>query len=729
MADDMNQDSTTSSPLDTTTPVDGKGDLQQVVDPVAEKEARDAELVKRQAIGKEVTRKYEQWRSPRKPYELQWFINKAYDSGKHTSEAVPTFQALADLSKLDRTRKNIANKLWAKNRARYAKFVKSRPKGIVVPFTHQREDRLNARMTERALDYVYERADQEEKYNDVLLWARYTGKAYWGIHWNDNTIVPVRTYDPLTKEPQIEDAEGGDIEISVESGFAILVPDLRKSRLKDQFEIMHVAIWDVEEAKARYSDWADYIKPDSHMGSPFEFERQMAHLSSNDAGSLAGASSMMKGEQTGVLVKSHFTKPNSKHPKGRMIVVINDIAVKVQEELPHEFWDMSNPYPYVEFSDIGSVGQFYVTTFIEQLIPLQRGYNMLRDKLEKQIKQNVHPKWVVTRQSRIPKGALTNESGEVVEWNFIPGMPEPHTVTPGNIVADAWRFASLLKEEFDDISQVYPSSEGKTGSSKSGFQTNLLQEASDSVHSPDARGYELAIKDASYKLRRLMKKGYTTKRLLSFAGRSSIPEVFEFSSDNIDEHALIRVQIGSGLSGFKATRIQQLMEFHEKGLLGDPNDPEVKRRVLSLIDLGGIEEFQEKAARDEDMARMENIDILDNQDVHIPQFYEDHMVHYSVHTDELKSPANKDMPNPMKLKFIGHVLLHMKFINPQAAYEHALEYGLNELIGPGMIQQPAPTPPAAPGPPAPGGPTPPPSNQPAPPPPPKAPGQTPNPQQ
>lgn len=686
--DATTQDTTTASPLDMTPP-----DGATPVVPVMDEEARELEIVKRKKLGEDVTRKYTSWRSPRKPYELQWFINKAYDAGKHTSEAVPTFNSLADLSKLDRTRKNIANKLWAKNRARYAKFVKSRPKPVVVPFTHEREDRLNARATERALDYTYEKADQEEKYNDVLLWARYTGKAYWGIHWDDNRTFAVKVPNQLLNTSEVQDAEGGDVDISVESGFGILVPDLRKSRLKDQFEMMHVAVWDLDEARSRYPDWEDQIKADSHMGSPFEFERQMAHLSSSDAGSMAGASSMMKGEQTGVLVLSHYTKPNSKHPKGRMIVVMGGFAVKDQEELPHEFWDMSNPYPFVEFMDMPTVGQFYVTTFLEQLIPIQRGYNMLRDKLEKQIKQNVHPKWIIPKQARISKGALTNESAEVVEWNFIPGMPEPHTVTPGNIVGDAWRFAQLLKEEFDDISQVYPSSEGKAGASKSGFQTNLLQEASDSVHSPDARGYELAIKDASYKIRRLMKKGYTEKRLLSFAGRSSIPEVFEFSSDNIDEHALIRVQIGSGLSGFKATRIQQLLEFHEKGILGDPNDPEVKRRVLSMIDLGGVEEFQEKAARDEDMARMENIDMIDGRPVPIPQFYEDHMVHYSVHSDELKSPANKDMDENLRLTMVGHLLLHMKFINPVAAFQHAMEYGLTSIIGPGLIPAPAPPPP------------------------------------
>lgn len=651
----------------------------------------------RQAEAGKVNQKYNEWRQPRRVHELQWFINAAYRKGKHTTEALTTLNSVSDLSKLDRRKKNIANKLWAKGRARYAKFVRTRPKAIVVPFTHERQDRLDARMTERALDYLYEKDNQEQKYADAILWAGDTGKSYWWIHWNEQAPATIQQVDPLTNQKSLHDVEAGDIETEVDSAFGILVPDLRRVHIKDQPEIMRVSVLAIEDAQkiveAEDPALLEHIKADSPLGSPFEFERQIAHLSGSEAGSLAGMTADTKGESKGVIVKEHYTKPCAKYPQGRMVVVMNNIAVKIQEELPHGFADMDNPYPCVEFMDMPQVGQFYVTTFIEQLIPLQRGYNMIRDKLETQIRMNVHPKWMVARQARIAKGSLTNADSEVVEWNYIPGMPEPHPVQMQSVVADAWRFTTLLEKEFDDISQVFPAFEGKTGSSKSGFQTNLLQEASDNVHSPDARGFELAIRDFALKARRMMKKGYTVPRLLSFAGRSSIPEVFEFSSENIDEHAAIRVQIGSGLSQFKATRVQQLLEFHEKGLLGDPNDPEVKRRVLSLVDLGGIEEFQEKAARDEDMARMENIDMLAGMPIPNPQFYEDHLVHYSVHTDELKSPANKMMDDDLRRSMIGHVLLHMKYINPMSAYNLAIETGLEELINVGLLAPPpAPSP-------------------------------------
>jgi hypothetical protein len=682
-----------------------------------------ADLEERKKLGGEVDRKYEGWRNPRRSHELQWFINAAYDRGKQSTEAiqsVASLQSITDINKLDRRKKNIANKLWAKTRARFAKFARTRPKGIVVPFNTDRKSRLDARMTERALDYTYERVSQEQKYIDVIKWASYTGKAYWWLHWDKKAKSAIRTTDKLTGTTSINDAETGDIGIEVDSAYTVLVPDLRRFHLKDQDEIMRVRIMDVDDMKSEYSDFEEYIHADQHIGSPFEFERQIAYLTGSEAGALASQSNDMKGPMTGVLVKEHYSKPNSKYPKGRYITVMNGIAVKIVEELPFTFADMENPYPCVEFADMPQVGQFYCSTFIEQLIPLQRGYNMLRDSLESQIRLNIHPKWMVARQARISRGSLTNEKGEVVEWNFIPGMPEPHSITPGNVAADAWRFGQMLMKEYDDISQVQPSFEGKTGAAKSGLQTNLLQEASDNVHSPDARGFELAIQDASYKIRRMMKQGYDVQRLISIAGRNNIPEVFEFSAENIDEHARIVVQIGSALSQFKATKIQQLLDLHEKGLLGDPNDPELKRRVLGMLDIGGLEQFQEEARQDEDMARAENMDMIEGKDIPIPMFYEDHLAHYSVHTDELKSPANKDMDADTKKKFIAHTLLHMKWINPAAAAELAQELGLAaELIKPGLI--PPPAPPQPPGPPGPGGPgpVPPPPGPPRPQPPPQ----------
>src|SRR5581483_6093361 len=199
----------------------------------------------------------------------------------------------------------------------------------------------------------------------------------------------------------------------------------------------------------------------------------------------------------------------------------------------------------------------------------------------------------------------------------------------------------------------------------------------------------------------LMKIGYEVPRLISIEGRNSQPDVFEFSNGQIDEHATLKVQVGSGLSGFKATRINQILDLYKEGVLGDQNDPEVKRRVLSMLDMGGLEEAQEMAARHEELARLENDEIFEGKEVPIPQFYENHMIHYVTHTDQLSATETRDWPEETRLNLIKHTILHLKFINPQAAYKNAMEYGFTDIIGtgPGMIPPPMPAPAAPQGPP------------------------------
>src|SRR5581483_8330045 len=222
-----------------------------------------------------------------------------------------------------------------------------------------------------------------------------------------------------------------------------------------------------------------------------------------------------------------FTRPSGRFPNGRYVVVIGDVLAKYQESLPYDFADMENPFPFVELTDVPTVGQFWGTTIVEQLVPIQKAYNQIRYKLDRHLHKMIHNKWIVYKQHQLPEGSLTNDADEVVEANFIPGMPEPHQQQSVPISSDVWRALQVFKEEIDDVSQIYPSAEGKAGA-ESGFHAQLLQEAVDEIMVPEARGHEMAIEDAALKIRRLMKIGYEVPRLISIEGRNSQPDVFEF---------------------------------------------------------------------------------------------------------------------------------------------------------------------------------------------------------
>jgi hypothetical protein len=237
------------------------------------------------------------------------------------------------------------------------------------------------------------------------------------------------------------------------------------------------------------------------------------------------------------------------------------------------------------------------------------------------------------------------------------------------------------------------------GGAESGFQTNLLQEAADSAHLPDIRQHEMSVEDASYKLRALAKQGYTIPRLITIAGKNYEPDVFEFSSDQIDEHADIIVQPGSGLPFLKHARIQSALELWDRGIMGQPGDPEASRKMLRAIDLPGLEAAQEDAQRDEKEAKIENLALANGSPIAPPEFYQSHQVHYISHTDLLKSPESKSFSPEQKNALISHVILHMRFIDPVAAFNLAQEVGMPGLVPmPQQLMMPVEGPPGPPGP-------------------------------
>jgi hypothetical protein len=362
----------------------------------------------------------------------------------------------------------------------------------------------------------------------------------------------------------------------------------------------------------------------------------------------------------------------------------------------------------VEFPDVQMAGQFWPTTLVEQLISLQKEYNLIRSKIAEQLRLMAFPKLLAAKQHQIPEGAWTSEAGEFVEYIAIPGIPTPQPWHPPNIASDAWRTLELIKSEFEDLTHIYAAVEGQVGGSSSGFQTNLLQEAADSVHAPDIRAHEIAIEDAAHKMRKMMKLGYDVPRLITIAGRNAEPEVIEFSADQIDENADIVVQAGSAMPLLKAQKIQGVLELWKAGILGPMEDPEIRRRTLGLLEMGEFEAAVEVERRDEDQARLENAEILNGNPVAAPMFYENHDIHYTNHTDVMKSPEFRNAPEDVKMQLLAHTILHMKFINPEGAFQLSMELGLAGLVPP-PLPPTAPPGAEAPPPPGPGGGPPPPA--------------------
>ena len=641
----------------------------------------------------DTTQKFTKWATQRRPFEAAWFLNTAFLRGQ---QRVEYNDALAKLVTpvVPSSRVSMSiNRIRPKVQARLSKFFKNRPRPVVIPASTDHTDVLNARATEQFLTYQWYRQHLEEKYKDARIWATTASKGFLWIRWNDAAEAKVQT----GPGGQGEVVPLGDIEIEAGSPFEIYPSDNTLSRIGQQPEFIRAKMRLKSEVKARYPNLS---KIDEEATST---ERPATQRTIDRLGTLnkrpddrSGGAPVERLNQ--VLVLEHFVAPCGKYPKGRYKVIVGTEVARLQEELPHEFHTHpDNPYPVVEFADTIGAGQFWNTTLVEQLIDLQREYNFIRSLISENLRMMARPKIIVYKQHNLAEGAFTNAPGEILELSWIPGLPPPQILQPANIANDAWQLLALISREFDDLSLIYPSSVGKTADATSGYQTNLLQEATDGVHAPDIRNDELAIQELAWKMRRLAKLTYTEPRLIAVLGDNSRPMVQAFSQNQIDEFAEVRIQAGSMLPDLKSARIQLVQTMFKDGMFGNPQDPTVRKRVLNLLEMGGIESVQEEERADRDEAFQEEAKMDAGEQIHPAQFYQDHVEHLQVHQNEMKSSHFQSLPPQVQQAKVAHTITHLDWVQPVVAQALRQQYGLMDL--PVATPPPPPMPAAPPAPP------------------------------
>lgn len=663
----------------------------QEMELLAAQEAAEKEVVSA------IEKKFSDWRSLRQPFEQQWFINAAFDRGNHYVEFHSGYNRLFTPKVPPHRVRLKVNRFQAKLRARTAKFLKNRPRPIVVPATTEYEDYANAKGTQKVLDYLWRKQKLEKKLRHAIHWAKYCGKGFWWFHWDPSQTARVVMESAPGMPPVYGDQAVGDVLIEVGSPFEVFVPDLGIPDIGDQPEIIRAKLRSKKDIIARYSEekphQVEKMTSSGEHDTVFLYEKQIASLSNNQY----GGESKKDDQDDKVLVLEYFQKPCPSAPEGKYCVVAGGQLLKEVKGLPLGMGNLENPYPVVEFFDQSVPGQFWPPTLAEQLVDLQREYNLLRSKLAENLRLMAFPKLLVAKQHQISRGSWTSEPGEIVEYVGAPNLPPPQPWYPPQVNGDIWRAIDLLMKEFDDLTQIYPVSEGGAGATKSGFQVNLLQEAADMVHGPDIRAHELSVEEACVKIRRIIKQFYDQPRLVSALGKTYLPEVFEFSASQIDEMADIVIEVGSALPTLKAARQEAVMMLYRERLLGDPASPQVQRTALSLLEMGGIEEAYDLSKDDESQARMENRMASQGMVARLqrPHIWEDHQVHWDMHCAFLKSEEFRQLDQAIQQQFKAHCALHLRFLQPMLAMQMVMEEGLgNDPMLVQSIQMMLPPPPA-----------------------------------
>lgn len=635
------------------------------------------------SIVDEMYEKYDSRRALRRPYEIQWYLNASALRGW------PDVRWNAELNRLEakkepkhRQRKRI-NFIKSKYTARIAKFTRIPPGPTVIPATTDREDMFNAKASQKALEYVTRKADLPQKWMKAMEWVPITGKAFWALRFDPQAIG--QTLLDGQTQPVL-----GDVAVDFVSAFELLVADPGIESLGDQPELMRAKIVPLKDIEAKYPQVVGQIKAETTDQDIFFYQRQIADLGSRFQGKSSKNIADQEKEPSHVLRLELFVKPSSEYPNGRYVVAAGRKLLQDAPELPGAFNRLTeNPFPFVEFSDDASPGQFYPDSFIERLIGLQSEYNQYRSMLAEHLSLHMFPKLLVPKQANLAPDAYDSEAGEKIDYTALQGIDKPSFLQPASILGDVWATIQQVRKDMDDVSMIYPSSIGGAGGASSGFQTNLLQEAADQVHGPTIQRNAYALREAYLKIRRLMKQHYDIPRLVSIAGKNNIPEVFEFSQESIDEQADVIIEPEQMQPQMKSARLDMYRQMFAEGIFGNPQDPKVLRRFNEVLRTGFHEFEDDQQQRDAAQAQMENIAMERGQPLGKPMPWEDHLLHWEQHTDLFKSPQTQSWTQQQWAQNVWHAIVHLNYVNPGDAMMMAQEFGLNmQLMQLQMLNQP-----------------------------------------
>lgn len=525
---------------------------------------------------------------------------------------------------LKRNRVNV-NKILPTVQRRQARLCKNRPKYEVRPDASTEQAREQARLEQNLIEFYYDKEHLDEKRLRMAVGLQQCGQYYMGVSWNTEKgrLMGKDTQEENGEMKQEFEYEG-DLSIDLVSPFEMFVDPLA-TELDD-------AQWMVR-AKVRK---LDYFQVNYERGHLVKEESAWLLSSQNEMriNSMVGGgpaqTGVMNNEKNSALEMAYYEKRTKKHPNGRLVIVANGILLH-DGELP------VGEYPFVKFDDIQIAGKFYSEAIVTHLRPLQDQFNRLLGKRTDWVNKLVAGKYIAARGHAISQEAFTDQSGEILYYDPVPNASEPHAMQVPMIPQYAYAEEDKLNNMFYDIAGDSDISRGQlpaAGIPAIGMQ--LLLEQDETRIGAITENHEHGFAKVGKLSLLYLEKFAKTKRLMKISDPNSVYDVTEWDGSKLKSEHDVIVTRGSLAPASRATHRNDIMNLFSAGLLGDPNDPSVKSKVLSMLEFGDLSAVWSERALDEAQIR-KTIKQIEREEIPAVSESDNHVLHYQKKNEFRKS--------------------------------------------------------------------------------------------
>lgn len=562
----------------------------------------DGDLIFSDDIVSSILTELELRRADRTAYELQWTLNADFVAGHQNVDInVERGRLETELPMTARTPKErrVYNRIGPLMDTRLANLMSVRYAMTVLPRTSELEDAQKAKIGTKLLEYCQYETQFADKINQLLQWAEITGTAFTVSWWDKNRG------DKIAEIAVEENGETsgpvpvrlGDLDFGLLSPYEVFPASLTVQNVEDQHDIITEQVFDV-----------DVIRDVWGLDVPGETVQAYVMTPQPSAVSGHGHDHATFGvtredREDSARVVTYYERPTTKHERGRMIVIIADRIV-FYGELP------AGVMPIVAFKSKEKPGLFFGTSPVEALIPLQRSYNELQNK----IMDYAHV--VVNAPMKVPAGSLDMdeiealggiESGDIIEYNPQFGTPSYFEIPsfPSEIIRQRDQLAQDM-EYTAGVSQlmVY----GAAANSASGKALDTRREIDMTRMSLTADNIRNAVIEMAKIWLRLNKEYSVGYRTMLIAGSDDMGGIWSWCADDINSYD-VEFTAENELRYSADQQREDFMTAYQMGLFTDERgvvSEDMKRRAWELFRVGklgdvrDIDDQQRKNAQRED---------------------------------------------------------------------------------------------------------------------------------
>jgi hypothetical protein len=514
----------------------------------------------------------------------------------------------------------VYNQLAPVIETRCAKLRQLNKSMTVLSLTPEDDDVKNAEIATEVLKSTYKNINMDEKlFRAIDIMEKY-GSAFFISEWDVSAGRAVGEKDGRV-------IFEGDVNVTVCTPLEIFPADYAKNEISEQEWIIHARVMSVSEIYNVYG-----VQVTGDKSKAFD-------LFGGDDGVFGGVDysdrdilqSHRSTDVDAAVVITYYERPSGVHRYGRLIIIAGE-SLLYSGKLPYEnALGGGRKIPIVKIDCISSNESFFGGTVLDRLIPVQKNYNAVLNKIYEYLSRTA---------IGIPifeEGMIENQ-GDILDYGLVPGTPvikkpgaaDPHFMEMNNLPEEFFKMLSDIQSQFNWISGVSEMARVSSlpGSSVSGIAAQMVNQQDDTRLGLTGKNVIIGIRELGRQWLCLYRQFAVADRLVSYTG-ISYSVVKRWNRDNINS---FNIEVCEDTDMFEdpAQNRELLNSLMQGGLIGQDSFSRIM--YLSSLKNGDInKQFQEEQL-DIKNAEEENYRFRDEADyAPVVREEDNHELHLRVH--------------------------------------------------------------------------------------------------